>query len=1282
MKLHRIIVTNLNSLYGEQVVDLDRDLYGAPLFLIQGPTGAGKSTLMDAVSLALFGSTPRLENLASRDVAEQVMSRGTGVAQAQVEFSKRDAASGRRERYRATWSARRAHKRAEGKMQAIARSMERIEDDGTAVILVSDHRESHTKETFQQVLEGFTPQDFQRSMLLAQGRFDAMLHAKPDERAAILERLTETGMFLRIGERAAEVRGAWRRRIGKLKAKAEAISPVTPAELAAAKKAVAERQQALASLDATLGGLKGQRDWLIRAATLQAEQKSALAEQAAVTEAEVRAAAELEALAEHERCAEALALEAKTLEAGARLRSIEGTHRQLAEKLPAMQQQLEAAEQGEREAERISSEAQVALEALREPVQGAIDADKEVQDSQAELDGAAGKVAAAEVSLVEKRERRGLLEVQASESAAALAKAEAAHQALQGDAPLAEALPALIEQAAAISEAHEGLQRDQENLAAARGKLARRAKRLSRDRKDFETDSERRLLPLRERFESAGETLVGLVGDATDPDDFLQDLEERRDAAQQRAQGLERAELCVERRDQARTWADLRSEELAQAESRLGKAQAELARREQKHEVLAEALEQAKAVLAPLDRIAELCSKREVLGEDEPCPLCGSLEHPYVSDPAQRKRTEAIQEEREEASQALETAREALEGGRKATERAGRTVASQRAQLEAAAKEGSKAKREFARAEAKARDALLAVALKSSASEKSVLSAQKVAARQIDGLRSQADDIEQARKERRSAEKKLEREKRVIQGELQALRSRATGIQEAQQLQLAQAQDQEQRQAKLGARRGELADTLGGFDIRTSPAEAGIAQARARVQALDDARDGERSARTVSENASRDLKQAVEAVAAAQQDLDTRKQERGGRAQALAVAQQRAAAARDRLRLVWDAALAADGAEPVDRPKVDAEPKLLLASQAKRSRALVARADQARAGRESLSAELGQAMARLAELGQQGDILRGEHEALGVQLQAAIAALGLADLAALGARRMAAERIEPLRLQREALLKRRTRADADAATAQRQIAEHRQQRPEQLPEDASPASLSERIDSLEQEHERCASALTEASAQLLDAERSIEKARDAQKRLVEARAQAEVWMRLHELIGVNHGQRFQLFAQALNLDLLLSQANQHLARLRDRYRLRNQKDPDTGMPTLDFMVEDREQQSATRSLKTLSGGESFLVSLALALGLSDLRTSSMPVETLMLDEGFGTLDPQTLEVALAALQQLQASGRQVGIISHVAGLQEAIEARILVEPLGEGRSQVRAEVGAVLGVGA
>jgi ATPase involved in DNA repair len=266
VKLHVIEATNLNSLYGEQRVDLDADLQGASLFLIQGPTGAGKSTLMDAISLALFGTTPRLSGLASeRAVAEQIMSRGTGESQARVEFSKWE--SGARVRYRATWAVHRSRGKADGNVQATRRSLERRQPDGTWELLVSDKRAKVTDPVFDDALEGFTQHDFQRSMLLAQGRFDAMLHAKPEERAAILERLTDTAEYQAIGERAARMRGAWTGRLEALRARVQAISPTTPEALAEAEQAAECGAQAVAGLDSQVEAVRTWQRWLAESAT-------------------------------------------------------------------------------------------------------------------------------------------------------------------------------------------------------------------------------------------------------------------------------------------------------------------------------------------------------------------------------------------------------------------------------------------------------------------------------------------------------------------------------------------------------------------------------------------------------------------------------------------------------------------------------------------------------------------------------------------------------------------------------------------------------------------------------------------------------------------------------------------------------------------------------------------------------------------------------------------------------------------------------------------------------
>jgi exonuclease SbcC len=160
-------------------------------------------------------------------------------------------------------------------------------------------------------------------------------------------------------------------------------------------------------------------------------------------------------------------------------------------------------------------------------------------------------------------------------------------------------------------------------------------------------------------------------------------------------------------------------------------------------------------------------------------------------------------------------------------------------------------------------------------------------------------------------------------------------------------------------------------------------------------------------------------------------------------------------------------------------------------------------------------------------------------------------------------------------------------------------------------------------------------------------------------AETDIWQRLDSLIGSARGDKFRKFAQGLTLDHLLHLANGHLARLHGRYLLRRKS---TGELELDIV--DCWQGEVARDTRTLSGGESFLVSLALALALSDLVSHKTSIDSLFLDEGFGTLDADTLEIALNALDTLNASGKMIGVISHVEGMKERIPAQIRVEKGG------------------
>ncbi|GKK33417.1 exonuclease subunit SbcC [Klebsiella variicola] len=166
------------------------------------------------------------------------------------------------------------------------------------------------------------------------------------------------------------------------------------------------------------------------------------------------------------------------------------------------------------------------------------------------------------------------------------------------------------------------------------------------------------------------------------------------------------------------------------------------------------------------------------------------------------------------------------------------------------------------------------------------------------------------------------------------------------------------------------------------------------------------------------------------------------------------------------------------------------------------------------------------------------------------------------------------------------------------------------------------------------------------------------QQIAEAAQLADDWGYLNSLIGSSTGDRFRKFAQGLTLDNLVWLANQQLNRLHGRYLLQRK-----ASEALELEVVDTWQADAVRDTRTLSGGESFLVSLALALALSDLVSHKTRIDSLFLDEGFGTLDSETLDTALDALDALNASGKIIGVISHVEAMKERIPVQIKVKKI-------------------
>ena len=206
---------------------------------------------------------------------------------------------------------------------------------------------------------------------------------------------------------------------------------------------------------------------------------------------------------------------------------------------------------------------------------------------------------------------------------------------------------------------------------------------------------------------------------------------------------------------------------------------------------------------------------------------------------------------------------------------------------------------------------------------------------------------------------------------------------------------------------------------------------------------------------------------------------------------------------------------------------------------------------------------------------------------------------------------------------------------------------------------------IKKEREDLLQELTTQKNQLKADDEDIKQRKAKEKELEGELKKLRVWQQLRELIGSHDGSKFRRHAQTISLAILSRHANRHLALLSDRYKICPDKDE-----KLNLQIEDHHQADATRPMASLSGGESFLVSLSLALGLSDIAGRTVRIDSLFIDEGFGTLDPETLEVAISALESLRQNDKTVGIISHVALLKERISTQIAVEKKAGGLSSI------------
>lgn len=1248
MKILRISLRNIASLKGNHTVDFSAEpLRTAGLFSITGPTGAGKSTLLDALCLALYEKTPRLnavrgtvklndgaETISQKDCAN-LLTRGTGEGFAEVAFVGVDAGT-----YTARWSVRRARNRPEGALQNTEMSLLRGDvRAGTEGVVEQGGKKTEVLPVIAAKI-GLSFDQFTRAVLLAQNDFATFLKADDKERAEILQALTGTGQFENISKAVFIRCSSEQRAVAEIEAKLEGRAPMSSELRAQAVSLFQQEEVALNELAAKLSTREQHAAWFTRAAALaeslklaetrlqetrlhrlNAEPQRLKLEQTIEVSREARPLWETEQRTQSEIVvAEKAVIAAAAAEAGAKA------------EFESRKQEWEAATVG-------FDQARAALEATQPVLRQARDLDARLVPLADQLARASADLKAAQASLEQVVRGRDELIRKRQKLEQDQAQVQSRLTALAAYAPFAPHATAWTDRLDRAVAAQQGLVAAQSRVSA-----ARKQEQTRRQAHAVEQAKEPQLRQL------AGSTAEALA------------------VAEQALGKFDSEKLAVHRREtesardalrnlqiQLRDLADLSAQELA--------VKTEVAQLESQNEADGKTLVELREQLIPAAEVRALAARqafelaqaavadatislRQKLQPYQACPVCGSLEHPYDSHSPTME--EAV----------VRALREDLE----AKEKAIGALNQQEAGLLAACA---------------ARDQQKAIRLKTLTE----LSRRLIAARALNPEHLEARSVLDLPAEERVAtllQKLTIREKELL--DLEAADTARRAAEKTRDRQRVAAEAAGQKLAELERiLHGFAADLIKHQGDREAAEQAGQVAGQVAQSSEDELAPVfaalAHAAPSWKENPA-GFRQNFEAALASHQTLEKQL--------ATIVAG-----------LNETAAALTPVEEGVTRAQADQTAKAAAASSCQASHQAV-RLERAAlfAGRAAneVEKELTQTLQRATQKREAGQALLGKAElklaaasqertGAGVRLaemqqrrNAALAALDqwLTGFAARTSRVLDRAGLSVLLARDQAWITHERNliqaleAAIQTATGalkvhQETLSAHLANRPTADEESAVTADIA----SLKVTHAETAQRRNEAQAALLADDQRRRECDDLARQLEARKALALPWERLNELIGSADGAKFRSIAQRRTLDVLLGYANAQLDLLSSRYRLERLPE------SLNLIVCDRDMGDERRSVHSLSGGECFLISLALALGLASLTSNRLRVESLFIDEGFGSLDSDTLNIAMSALMRLEAQGRKVGVISHVTEMAEAIPVQIRVIKGHSGTSRIQ-----------
>lgn len=1235
MRILTISGQNIASLAQPFTIDFTaQPLAGAGLFAITGETGAGKSSILDAMCLALYGDAPRLAGGAAADEvpdpsgetikakdSRAMLRRGATQGWAEVRFTARDGQD-----YIARWQARRARDKADGRLQNVARSLARASDGQVLA--------AQTTAVTEQIeaLTGFSYDEFRRTVLLAQGDFDAFLRADTNDRAGLLEKVTGTGLYRAVSARIFERTEAARHAHGALAQQRAAYQLMSDE----AREGLQTELSALSDADRQnseqANALKIALDRHARHAEATRQLALALAQETTALTAQAQAADTRALLSRIDRATPLRAPWQAARDTAKRVQTANeavGMAKEAAARSTAL-----AAERRDiaLRAEGDFNAQEATFKAIGPVWDRAADLDSRIASARTELDIARSHALAQSQAAATQRSALELLEGEDATTRTALDDANASLADLGADTALADDWQQIAQRIADHAEACDALTQ-------AKADAATQAEDVTRLEQSLTEAATRADLDRAAEADLSGQagTLATRITEA--------------EAAHPPARGAELAALASSIASMAQAEADHAAArtDLTAAEAAGKAATGTAAEAQGEHTAATTALAQAEAqviaLTAPTERAGLAASDhaRELrlrLEPGAPCPVCGSPDHPTHADAALAELAAQLRTDLATARHEADAARTRQAAALRAQDRAN-------AQSDQATADAAKAVTRIAATLAQWQGARSKALTIRQCPELPEMPGQNTAR-----LTAVASDIAVAEADEAAAQADLS----GLRKELGALGTRRDALRTAL---ASHAEMRERLTTELSTARNRhvlalrATEVAQGLALRQSTVLVPVLQSvHESADALNDPELSSRLAarvahvvdlRSLRDRATTRLVELSPQIATAQSRVDS--------AQAQALQAERAVATRlaDLEGVQAERAPLLDGeATAPHRTRHNNARKAALAVQdaariAQAEAASAAAAAEARA--EAATAELAgagqardQAQARLALAVADTDLAETDLEVLFAhpltEVESSRTALRGLDDAVTAARASLASR----------------QRDHEAALAEGLPAESAETSTETLTAlETAATTRAQRIGAITEELRR--DTTTRASLAGLEAG------------IAAARAELDVWQAVNHAVGSRNGDRFARVAQSITLEVLVDHANHHLADLNPRYRLRRAAD-------LALQVEDRDMGDEARATRSLSGGERFLVSLALALALSRMGGKGGLVATLFIDEGFGSLDALSLDLAIDALESLQSQGRQVGVISHVEAMKDRIPTRIAVRKQGGGKSIV------------